>query len=118
MTSGYTRKLTCRHMKHDNICPRCGRFDEFVTHDIFECLLLYKYEPYKLHFSSEHFPCFNIYTNMDYLFRRKISIEYSDLVSDHCRWIILYLLKPRNDKLFRGIDKDPLELIRYAEGEC
>ena len=24
----------------------------------------------------------------------------------------------RNDKLFRGIDRDPLELVRYAESEC
>ena len=23
-----------------------------------------------------------------------------------------------NDKLFRGIDRDPLELVRYAESEC
>ena len=23
-----------------------------------------------------------------------------------------------NDKLFRGIDRDPLELVRHAESEC
>ena len=23
-----------------------------------------------------------------------------------------------NDKLFRGIDRDPMELVRYAESEC
>ena len=33
-------------------------------------------------------------------------------------WIICYIWKSRNDKLFRGIDRDPLELIRYAESEC
>nr|VDD22562.1 unnamed protein product [Brassica oleracea] len=27
-------------------------------------------------------------------------------------------LQDRNDKLFRGIDRDPLELVRYAESEC
>ena len=26
--------------------------------------------------------------------------------------------KARNDKLFRGIDRDPMELVRYAESEC
>lgn len=30
----------------------------------------------------------------------------------------LYLWKARNDKLVRGNDRDPLELIRYAQGEC
>ena len=33
-------------------------------------------------------------------------------------WIIWYIWKVRNDKLFRGIDRDPLELVRYAESEC
>ena len=32
-------------------------------------------------------------------------------------WIIWYRWKARNDKVFRGIDRDPLELIRFTEGE-
>lgn len=27
-------------------------------------------------------------------------------------------LKVRNDKLFRGIDRDPLVLVRHAKSEC
>lgn len=33
-------------------------------------------------------------------------------------WIIHYLWKAMNDKLFRGIDRDPLELIKLVEREC
>ena len=33
-------------------------------------------------------------------------------------WIIWYIWKVRNDKLFRWIDRDPLELVRHAESEC
>jgi len=33
-------------------------------------------------------------------------------------WIIWYIWNARNDKLFRGIDRDPMELVRYAESEC
>lgn len=33
-------------------------------------------------------------------------------------WIIRYIWKIRNDKLFRGIDRDHLELVRYVESEC
>ena len=37
---------------------------------------------------------------------------------DFYPWIIRYIWKARNDKLFRRIDRDPLELVRYAESEC
>uniref|UniRef100_A0A0D3AG35 Uncharacterized protein n=1 Tax=Brassica oleracea var. oleracea TaxID=109376 RepID=A0A0D3AG35_BRAOL len=33
-------------------------------------------------------------------------------------WIIWYIWKAGNDKLFMGIDRDSLELVRYAESEC
>ena len=37
---------------------------------------------------------------------------------DSYLWIIWYTWKARNDKLFIGIDRDPLELVKYAESEC
>ncbi|XP_013617182.1 PREDICTED: uncharacterized protein LOC106323639 [Brassica oleracea var. oleracea] len=55
---------------------------------------------------------------MDYLFWRKNSIVEPGLDRDPYPWIIWYIWKARNDKLFRRIDRDPLELVRYAESEC
>ncbi|KAG5388759.1 hypothetical protein IGI04_030300 [Brassica rapa subsp. trilocularis] len=46
------------------------------------------------------------------------SIGDPKMDKDHYPWIIWYLWKVRNDKLFIGIDRDPLELIRYVQGEC
>jgi len=60
----------------------------------------------------------SIYAHMDYLFWRKNSIVETELDRDPYPWIIWYIWKAQNDKLFRGIDRDPLELVRYAEGEC
>ncbi|KAF3488673.1 hypothetical protein F2Q69_00055132 [Brassica cretica] len=37
---------------------------------------------------------------------------------DLYHWIIWYIWKTMNDKLFRGIDRDSLKLVRYAESEC
>lgn len=54
---------------------------------------------------------------MDYLFWQTNSIEDLELDKDLYPCIIWYLWKTRNDKLLRGIDKDPPELIKYAEGE-
>uniref|UniRef100_A0A0D3CEA0 Uncharacterized protein n=1 Tax=Brassica oleracea var. oleracea TaxID=109376 RepID=A0A0D3CEA0_BRAOL len=64
------------------------------------------------------FPVASVYTNMDYLFWRKNNIIVLDQNRDLYPWIIWYIWKARNDKLFRGIDRDPLELVRYAESEC
>ncbi|KAL0734563.1 hypothetical protein Bca4012_010773 [Brassica carinata] len=48
---------------------------------------------------------------------RKNIIEDPKMERDLCPWKIWCLLNARNDKLFREIDKDLLELIRYVEGE-
>ena len=48
----------------------------------------------------------------------KTSIGDPKMDRDHYPWIIWYLWKVRNNKIFIGIDRDPLELIRYVEGEC
>ena len=55
---------------------------------------------------------------MDYLFWRKNGILQPEDDRDPYPWIIWYIWKTRNDKLFRRIDRDPLELVRYAESEC
>lgn len=49
---------------------------------------------------------------------RKYIIESMELDCDTYLWIIWSLWKGRKDKLFRGVNKDPLELIRYVEGQC
>ncbi|XP_048623608.1 uncharacterized protein LOC125592465 [Brassica napus] len=54
----------------------------------------------------------------DYLFWRKNNIDAPELDRDPYPRIIWYIWKARNDKLFRGIDRDPMELVRYAESEC
>lgn len=55
---------------------------------------------------------------MDYLFWRRNDIEDPELNNDPYPWIIWYIWKAKNDKLFREIDRDPLETVRYAESEC
>ena len=55
---------------------------------------------------------------MDYLFWRKNNIIEPEQGKDPYPWIIWYIWKARNDKLFRGIDRDPLETVRHAESEC
>ena len=51
------------------------------------------------------------YTNIDYIFLRKNDIEDLELDKDTYPWIMWFIWKSRNDKLFRGIDMDPLETV-------
>ena len=114
-----TRNLVRRNMRCDNYCPRCGEAEETVTHAIFEC------PPARQVWSLSStptcpniFPVSSVYTNMDYLFWRKNSIMDPEQDTNPYPWIIWFIWKARNEKLFRGIDRDPLELVRHAESEC
>ena len=114
-----TRNLARRNMRCDNYCPRCGEPEELVTHAIFECPpALQAWSLSSTPTSPNLFPVSSVYTNMDYLFSRKNDIIESEQDRDPYPWIIWYIWKAMNDKLFRGIDKDPLELVRYAKNEC
>ncbi|XP_048623890.1 uncharacterized protein LOC125592615 [Brassica napus] len=114
-----TRNLVRRNMRCDNYCPRCGEIEESVTHAIFECPpALQVWSLSVTPTSPGIFPVASVYTNMDYLFWRKNNIFVPDQDRDPYPWIIWYIWKARNDKLFRGIDRDALELVRYAESEC
>ena len=106
-------------MRCDNYCPRFREPEESVTHAIFEgppALQVWSLSATPT--SPDIFLVPSVYANMNYLFWRKNSIVEPELDRDPYPWIIWYIWKARNDKLFRGINRDPVELVRYAESEC
>ena len=106
-----TKNLTHRHMRCDNHCPRCGTDDETINHAIFECSpALQTWAHTTTRTPPSLFPTMSHYENIDYLFWRKNDIEDPELDKDPYPWIMWYIWKARNDKLFRGIDRVPLEL--------
>ena len=68
--------------------------------------------------SPQTFLISSIYANMDYRFWRTNNILELEHDRDHYSLIIWYIWKDRNDKFFRGIDRDPLELVRNVKSEC
>ena len=114
-----TRNLIRRNMRCDNCCPQCGEPEESVSHAIFECSPALQAWSLSVTPTSPYiFPVSSIYANMDFLFWRKNKIVEPKLDRDPYPWIIWYIWKAPNDKLFRGIDMDPLELVLYVESEC
>ena len=59
------------------------------------------------------FPTYSIYANLDHLFSR-IPLEFDSFAYP---WIIWYIWKARNEKIFKNVDKDPLEVLRLVEKE-
>lgn len=78
----------------------------------------YTHGIYQWQRESKHIPSIECLCQCRLLFWRKNNIEDSDQDRNPYHWIIWYLWKIRNDKLFRKIDKDPLELIRHGKTEC
>ena len=109
--------LKHRYMLCDNHFPRCGAEEETIIHAIFECPPNLHTWHTQHHNSTIGVPSASHYTNMDYLLWRKNDIEDLQLDKDPYPWIIWYIWKSRNDKLFRGIDMYPLETVRHAESE-
>ena len=59
------------------------------------------------------FPTQSLLGNMDYLFWR-ISPELED---HQCAWILWYIWKGRNNKVFSNLDMDPRDTLKLAETE-
>lgn len=54
----------------------------------------------------------SIFSNMDYLFWRTPNIH------SEVPWIIWYIWKVRNEKLFKNLDRDPREILQIADTEA
>lgn len=113
-----TSNLVHRHMRCNNNCPRCGADNETINHAIFECPQALQTWAHVATPTPSTFPSASHFTNIDYLFFRKNDIEDLELDRYPYPWIMWYIWKTRNDKLFKGIVRDPLETVRHAEAEC
>ena len=114
-----TRNLVRCNMRCDDYCPRCGDQEEYVTHAIFEYPpAIQVWSLSSTPTSLDVFSVPSVYTNIFYLLWRKNKLIEPEQDRDPYPWIIWYIWKAQNDKLFRGIDRDHLELVWYVESEC
>uniref|UniRef100_A0A0D3DAB1 RNase H type-1 domain-containing protein n=1 Tax=Brassica oleracea var. oleracea TaxID=109376 RepID=A0A0D3DAB1_BRAOL len=91
-------------MRCDNYCPRCGELEETMTYAFFECPpALQIWSLSSTPTSPDIFPVSSVYTNMNYLFWRKNSIIEPEQDRNPYPWILWYIWKARNDKLFRVV---------------
>lgn len=95
-----------RHMRCDNFHPRCEEQDESANHAIFECPISLQACTLS---STPSTP--NIFFLSQYFHKLGLpimeekGIEDPAMDRDSYLWIIWYLCKGRNDKLFGEIDR-------------
>lgn len=103
-------------MRCDNHCLRCEENNKIINHAIFECPLTIQTWYLAENASSPLiFHSLSQYTNINYPFWRKNDIKDPNMDKNPYLRIIWYIFeKQKNDKLFRGINRDPLKTIRHA----
>ncbi|KAG7585995.1 Reverse transcriptase zinc-binding domain [Arabidopsis thaliana x Arabidopsis arenosa] len=109
-----TSNLRRRGINCDTRCDRCGASEESINHALFECPPARQtWALSQIPTAPDIFPSGSLYANMDYLFWRTPSEVYTSMFP----WIIWYLWKARNNKVFNNMDQSPIDILRLAENE-
>ncbi|XP_024016341.1 uncharacterized protein LOC112089817 [Eutrema salsugineum] len=113
------QNLTYRHLGSDRSCPRCGDPEESINHLLFLCL------PALQVWALSDFPSLpgfflstSIYQNMSFLLLETKEIGMTDPQKDVYPWILWYIWKARNDKIFKGREISPEYTLIHAKVEA
>ena len=108
------KNLKARGIQGDIYCARCGDPEESINHVFFECPPARQvWALSKIPSHPNIFPIISFFANMDHLFWR-----VNPKMNDHqFAWILWYIWKCRNNKVFSNMDIDPRETLKIAELE-
>ena len=109
-----TKNLKSRGMDCDLRCSIRGVDEEFTHHVLFECPpALQTWAMSRIPSTPGLFPSSSVFTNMDYLFWRLPK----DGDFSYFPWILWYIWKNRNEKIYKNKNGNPQEILRIAEVE-
>ena len=108
------KKLKSRGIQGDTSCAWCGDPEKSINHVFFECPLTRKvWTLSKIPLNPNIFPIGSLFSNMDHLFWR-VNPKMEDY---QFAWILWYIWKGRNNKVFSNIDIDPRKTLNLAKLE-
>ena len=106
--------LKARGIQGDTCCARCGDPEESINHVFFECSPARQvWALSRIPSKPNLFPIGSLFVNMDHICWR-VNPKMED---HHFVWILWYIWKGRNNKVFSNLDVDPRETLRLAEVE-
>ena len=108
------KNLHARGIQGDTCCARCGASEESINHVFFECPpALQVWALSKIPSNPDIFPTSSLFTNMDHLFWR----VFPQMDDHQFAWILWYIWKGRNNKVFSNLDIDPRDTFKLAATE-
>ncbi|XP_024013215.1 uncharacterized protein LOC112087539 [Eutrema salsugineum] len=113
------QNLTFRHLGSDSRCPRCGDPEESINHLLFLCppaLQVWALSDFPS--LPGFFPSTSIYQNMSFLFWKTKELGMTDPHKDLYPWILWYIWKARNDKIFNGKEISSEDTLIHARVEA
>ncbi|XP_033134838.1 uncharacterized protein LOC117127923 [Brassica rapa] len=111
-------RLSDRHCGNDRSCPRCGGDDESINHLLFQCPpALQTWALSDIPSGPGRFTSESIYENFDFLLSRALERGVSKQRLAKFPWIMWYVWKARNDKLFNGVEISPLDSLHKVTQE-
>jgi len=109
------QRLHFRHIGRDKKCPRCGANEETINHLLFDCPPARQVWALSgIPSSLSRFPSPSIYNNLDYLYWRAKEIGASEESLRIFPWIMWYIWKARNRKIFENICVQPQDTLGLA----
>ncbi|KAL9812373.1 putative ribonuclease H domain, reverse transcriptase zinc-binding domain-containing protein [Arabidopsis thaliana] len=112
-------RLVDRHCGSDRTCMRCGGVSESINHLLFECPpAMQVWALSNIPTNPGIFPSTSIFTNFDFLLWRAKDLGATKEILEAFPWILWYVWKARNDKIFNNKDILPPDTLQLAISEA
>lgn len=111
-------RLNQRRINCDTICSRCRVAEEMINYFLFECpTVAITLDIFPIPMGNDMFPYSSVFANFDFVFwrnPRKIG-ESGD--QEMFTWLLWFIWKSRNKKVFQGVDSEPTYILHLAVSE-
>lgn len=106
-------RLVDRHCGTDRSCLRCGDDEESINHLLFLCPpALQTWALSGIPLDPGSFPRESLYENFDYLLLRAKKMGAPENVLARFPWILWFIWKARNEKIFNGKQINPPDTVQ------
>ena len=108
-------QLVDRHCGTERLCPRCVSEEETINHCLFLCPpALQNWALSDIPSSPGSFPSESLVENFDFLLLRAKNLRTPTNALARFPWIMWFIWKARNDKVFNGKDILPPDTVSHA----